>query len=77
MINLDMDNVQAWYEKVKNAGCKIVHEAIRTPFATEENPVYVYTWLDPEGTFGNLWVIRHNLLYCKDYNNFNFTLLSL
>ncbi len=52
MVNLNVDNVEIWYKKVKNAGCKIIQEPIPTPFATKENPVYVCTWFDPEG---NCW----------------------
>ncbi|MCA9380703.1 VOC family protein [Candidatus Dojkabacteria bacterium] len=52
MINLNTDEVQKWFEKVKAAGCKIIQEPILTPFATEENPIYVCTWLDPDG---NCW----------------------
>ena len=49
MISLDTDGVQEWYEKVRDAGCEILQEPILTPFATDENPVHVCTWLDPDG----------------------------
>ena len=52
MHNLNTNNVQEWYEKVKNAGCVILQDPIRTPFSTKENPTYVCTFLDPEG---NCW----------------------
>jgi uncharacterized glyoxalase superfamily protein PhnB len=52
MFNLETDEVQKWYEKVKEAGCKIIQEPIKTPFASEEDPRVVCTWLDPEG---NCW----------------------
>ena len=52
MLNMDNDNVQYWYEKVRDAGCKIIQEPILTPFSTEEKQIYVCTWLDPEG---NCW----------------------
>lgn len=52
MFNLDTNEVQKWYETVKDAGCEIIQEPILTPFATDDNPVHVCTWLDPEG---NCW----------------------
>src|SRR5688572_1793861 len=52
MHNLKTDEVQKWFDKVKEAGCEILQEPAETPFSTEENPVYVCTWLDPEG---NCW----------------------
>lgn len=52
MLNLDTDKVKFWYEKVKSAGCEIIQEPVLTPFSTEEKPIYVCTWLDPEG---NCW----------------------
>ncbi len=52
MINLNTDEVQRWFETVRDAGCEILQEPTLTPFATEDNPVYVCTWLDPEG---NCW----------------------
>ncbi|MDQ6984841.1 MAG: VOC family protein [Candidatus Dojkabacteria bacterium] len=52
MINLNTDEVQKWYEKVRDTGCKIIQEPILTPFATVENQVYVCAWKDPEG---NCW----------------------
>lgn len=48
MINLDVEDIMSWYKKVKDAGCEIIQEPIRTPFATDERPVHVCTWLDPE-----------------------------
>lgn len=52
MHNLFTDNVQSWYEKVRNAGCEILCEPIKTPFYSDELPWYVSTFLDPEG---NAW----------------------
>mgnify|MGYP005700378167 CR=1 FL=1 len=52
MINLNTNEVQKWHDMVKEAGCEIIQEPIRTPFSTEENTVHVSTWLDPEG---NCW----------------------
>lgn len=52
MHNLKTDEVQKWFEIVKEAGCEVLQAPALTPFATEENPVYVCTWLDPEG---NCW----------------------
>jgi uncharacterized glyoxalase superfamily protein PhnB len=52
MHNLKTDEVQKWFEKVQAAGCEILQAPALTPFATEQNPVYVCTWLDPEG---NCW----------------------
>jgi uncharacterized glyoxalase superfamily protein PhnB len=52
MHNLYTDEVEKWYQKVKNAGCKILCEPIKTPFFSEEVPWYVSTFLDPEG---NAW----------------------
>ena len=52
MHNLYTDEVEKWYQRVKNAGCKILCEPIKTPFFSEEVPWYVSTFLDPEG---NAW----------------------
>lgn len=52
MHNLYTDEVQKWFDIVKNAGCEILQEPELTPFATDDNPTYVCTWLDPEG---NCW----------------------
>jgi uncharacterized glyoxalase superfamily protein PhnB len=52
MFNLTTDEVQKWYEIVKEAGCKIIQKPIETPFSTVDNPWYVCTWLDPEN---NCW----------------------
>lgn len=52
MHNLYTDEVEKWYKKVKNAGCKILCEPIKTPFYSAEVPWYVSTFLDPEG---NAW----------------------
>jgi predicted enzyme related to lactoylglutathione lyase len=52
MHNLFTDEVQKWSDKVKDAGCKILCEPIKTPFYSEELPWYVSTFLDPEG---NAW----------------------
>lgn len=52
MHNLYTDDVQKWYEKVKNAGCKILCEPTKTPFYSDKLPWYVSTFLDPEG---NSW----------------------
>lgn len=58
MINLNTDELQKWYEVVKEAGCEIVQEPIETPFSTPENQVHVCTWLDPEG---NCWQFMGSL----------------
>lgn len=52
MHNLKTNEVQKWFEKVKAAGCEILQPPALTPFATDENPIYVCTWLDPDG---NCW----------------------
>lgn len=52
MHNLKTDEVKKWFEKVKAAGCEILQEPALTPFATKDRPIYVCTWLDPEG---NCW----------------------
>ncbi|MFQ5492661.1 MAG: VOC family protein [Candidatus Dojkabacteria bacterium] len=52
MHNLRTDNVQKWFEKVEKAGVKILQKPILTPFSSEDNPVYVCTFLDPDG---NSW----------------------
>ncbi len=52
MHNLNTDEVQKWFLKVKAAGCKILSQPSPAPFSTNENPVYVSTFLDPEG---NCW----------------------
>lgn len=52
MHNLRTNEVQKWFDRVREAGCEILQAPALTPFATDENPVYVCTWLDPEG---NCW----------------------
>jgi uncharacterized glyoxalase superfamily protein PhnB len=52
MHNLYTDDVQKWYEKVKNARCTILCKPTKTPFFSEKSPWYVSTFLDPEG---NAW----------------------
>jgi uncharacterized glyoxalase superfamily protein PhnB len=52
MHNLYTDDVQAWYEKVKAAGCTILQEPIKAPFYSDKLPWYVSTFSDPEG---NTW----------------------
>jgi len=52
MHNLYTDDVQKWYEKVRDAGCTILCAPTKTPFWSETNPKYVSTFLDPEG---NAW----------------------
>lgn len=52
MHNLVTDDVQKWYEKVRDAGCKILCEPTKTPFNSDELPCYVSTFRDPEG---NTW----------------------
>lgn len=52
MVNLHTDSVQMWYERVLSAGCEVIQKPILTPFASHKDPVYVCTWLDPEG---NCW----------------------
>jgi uncharacterized glyoxalase superfamily protein PhnB len=52
MHNLYTDEVQKWYEKVKNAGCEILQVPVKVPFYSEDLPWYVSTFLDPEG---NAW----------------------
>lgn len=47
IFNLYVDSVSEWYEKIKDK-TEIVCAPQLTPFATEENPVYVSTFLDPE-----------------------------
>ncbi|HRI05872.1 MAG TPA: VOC family protein [Candidatus Dojkabacteria bacterium] len=52
MHNLYSDDVQMWYETVRDAGCKILCEPTKTPFYSDRLPWYVSTFLDPEG---NSW----------------------
>ena len=52
MHNLYTDDVQQWYEKVRDAGSTILCEPTKTPFYREDKPWYVSTFLDPEG---NSW----------------------
>lgn len=52
MHNLVTDNVQKWFEKVRDAGCNILCEPMKTPFYSDELPWYVSTFQDPEG---NTW----------------------
>ncbi len=52
MHNLYTDDVQKWYEKVKNSGCTILCKPTKTPFYSDKMPWYVSTFLDPEG---NAW----------------------
>lgn len=51
MFNLYVDDVQAWYEKIKDVkGVDIVQEPMVTPPTRDkENKKYVCTFLDPEG----------------------------
>lgn len=50
IFNLYTDEVQKWYEKIKDfKGVTVVLKPSLTPFATKENPFYVCTFLDPEG----------------------------
>lgn len=52
MHNLYTDDVQKWYEKVRDAGCTILCEPTKTPFYRDDLPWYVSTFLDPDG---NAW----------------------
>lgn len=53
IFTLYTDEVQKWYEKVKDAkGVKIICKPEMPPTATKDNPRYVCTFLDPEG---NCW----------------------
>lgn len=52
MHNLKTDEVEKWFNKVKDAGCEILQEPALTPFSTPEKQIYVATWLDPDG---NCW----------------------
>ena len=53
MHNLYTDEVQKWYKKVKDFGCEILQEPIKTPFYNDSDlPWFVSTFLDPEG---NCW----------------------
>lgn len=47
IFNLYVTSVTEWYEKIKDKA-EIISPPQRTPFATQENPVYVSTFLDPE-----------------------------
>ena len=47
IFNLYVKSVSEWYEKIKDK-TEIVSTPQLTPFATEENQVYVSTFLDPE-----------------------------
>lgn len=53
IFNLYVDSVGNWYDKIKNhPQVKIVCTPQKTPLYTKENPMYVSTFLDPEG---NCW----------------------
>ncbi len=52
MHNLYANDVQKWFETVKNAGCTILSEPVKVPFYLDSKPWYVCTFLDPEG---NCW----------------------
>lgn len=52
MHNLFTDEVKKWTKAVEKAGCKILQSPIKTPFYSKDEPVYVSTWLDPDG---NCW----------------------
>lgn len=47
IFNLYVESVSEWYEKIKDK-TEIVSTPMLTPFATDDNPVYVSTFLDPE-----------------------------
>lgn len=47
IFNLYVTSVSEWYNKIKERAA-IVSEPQLTPFATDDNPVYVSTFLDPE-----------------------------
>lgn len=49
IFNLYVNSVTEWYEKIKDKeGVEIVSTPQLTPFATDDNPIYVSTFLDPE-----------------------------
>jgi len=53
IFNLYTDSVTYWHEKVKKAtGVVSILEPSEAPFSTSEEPVWVSTFLDPEG---NCW----------------------
>lgn len=52
MHNLYTDEVERWYQIVKNAGCEILCEPTKVPFYSDDLQWYVSTFLDPEG---NAW----------------------
>jgi uncharacterized glyoxalase superfamily protein PhnB len=52
MHNLKTDEVQKYYEAVRDAGCEILQPPALTPFSSDEKQIYVCTWLDPDG---NCW----------------------
>lgn len=53
IFNLYVASVEEWYNKIKNhPEVTIICPPEKTPFYTEENPIYVSTFLDPEG---NAW----------------------
>ena len=50
IFNLYCDDVNAWYEKLKNrSDVEIIATPFRTPPSTNDNPRYAFTFLDPEG----------------------------
>lgn len=53
IFNLYCDSVNKWYKNIKDKKeVTIILKPSPAPFATKENPVYVCTFLDPEG---NCW----------------------
>lgn len=53
IFNLYVNSVEEWYNKIKNhPQVEIVCVPQKTPLYTKENPMYVSTFLDPEG---NCW----------------------
>lgn len=50
IINLYVEDVYEWYEKLKNNNeVEIICKPFRTPPSTDDNPKYCFTFLDPEG----------------------------
>ncbi|HET9947011.1 MAG TPA: VOC family protein [Patescibacteria group bacterium] len=56
IFNIYVDSVEKWYEKIKDKA-EIVCKPELAPFATEENQIYVCTFLDPEK---NCWQFMGN-----------------
>jgi hypothetical protein len=50
IVNLYVDDVFEWYEKLKdNKDITVIQQPVETPLSKPESKKYVFTFLDPEG----------------------------